>query len=62
MEAKILATTGMVTATLLALAGLTTFATEQGINAQKSMMGEYGNLWKYDLRSPTEDGYDQWND
>ncbi|MGH9993999.1 MAG: hypothetical protein ACRD4J_02015 [Nitrososphaeraceae archaeon] len=39
MEAKILATTGLVTATLLALTGLTTFAPEQGVNAQKSMMG-----------------------
>jgi hypothetical protein len=47
MEAKILATTGIVTATLLALTGLTTFVTEQGVNAQKSMMGEYddyGNM------------------
>jgi hypothetical protein len=43
MEAKILATAGLVTATLLALTGLTTFATEQGVNAQKSMMGEYGD-------------------
>jgi Peptidase propeptide and YPEB domain len=47
MEAKILATAGIVMATLLALTGLTTFATEQGVNAQKSMMGEhddYGNM------------------
>ncbi|MGC1132929.1 MAG: hypothetical protein WA941_08900 [Nitrososphaeraceae archaeon] len=43
MEAKILATAGIVTATLLALTGLTTFATAQGVNAQKSMMGEYGD-------------------
>jgi hypothetical protein len=43
MEAKILATTRIVTATLLALTGLTTFATVQGVNAQKSMMGEYGD-------------------
>ena len=43
MEAKILATAGIVTATLLALTGLTTFATAQGVNAQKSMIGEYGD-------------------
>jgi Peptidase propeptide and YPEB domain len=43
MEAKIFATAGIVTATLLALTGLTTFATAQGVNAQKSMMGEYGD-------------------
>jgi hypothetical protein len=43
MEAKILATTGIVTAALLALTGLTTFVTEQGVNAQKSMMGEYSD-------------------
>ena len=43
MEAKILATAGIVTATLLALTGLTTFASAQGVNAQKSMMGEYGD-------------------
>jgi hypothetical protein len=47
MEAKILATAVIVMATLLALTGLTTFATEQGVNVQKSMMGEYddyGNM------------------
>jgi hypothetical protein len=38
MEGKIFATAGIVTATLLALTGLTTFATAQGVNAQKSMM------------------------
>lgn len=43
MEAKIFATAGIVTATLLALTGLTTFVTAQGVNAQKSMMGEYGD-------------------
>ena len=43
MEAEILATTGIVTAALLALTGLTTFVTEQGVNAQKSMMGEYSD-------------------
>src|SRR5688500_13228590 len=43
MEAKILATDGIVTAALLALTGLATFATAQGVNAQKSMMGEHGD-------------------
>jgi hypothetical protein len=61
MKAKIFATAAIVMASLLAIASLTTFTPEQGVNAQKSMMGNYGEEeGKYDLRSPTEDGYDQW--
>ncbi|MGE5661312.1 MAG: hypothetical protein ACM3X1_03595 [Ignavibacteriales bacterium] len=42
MKAKIFATAAIVMATLLAIASLTTFIPEQGVNAQKSMMGNYG--------------------
>ena len=42
MKAKILATTAIVTAALLAITSLTTFTPGQGVNAQKSMMGDYG--------------------
>ena len=42
MKAKILTTTAIVTATLLAITSLTTFTPGQGVNAQKSMMGGYG--------------------
>ena len=42
MKAKILTTTAIVTATLLAITSLTTFTPGQGVNAQKSMMSGYG--------------------
>ena len=42
MKAKILATTAIVMAALLAITSLTTFTPGQGVNAQKSMMGNYG--------------------
>ncbi len=47
MKAKILATTAIVMAALLAITSLTTFTPGQGVNAQKSMMGNYseeGNM------------------
>ena len=42
MKAKILVTTTIVTAALLTITSLTTFTPGQGVNAQKSMMGDYG--------------------
>ncbi|MGH9976446.1 MAG: hypothetical protein ACRD8Z_11495 [Nitrososphaeraceae archaeon] len=42
MKAKILATTAIVIAALLTITSLTTFTPGQGVNAQKSMMGNYG--------------------
>ncbi|HZA69993.1 MAG TPA: hypothetical protein VE548_09870 [Nitrososphaeraceae archaeon] len=47
MKEKILATTAIVMAALLAITSLTTFTPGQGVNAQKSMMGNYseeGNM------------------
>ncbi len=44
MKAKILATTSIAMAALLAITSLTTLTPEQGVNAQKSMMGNYGEV------------------
>jgi hypothetical protein len=42
MKANIFGTTAIATAALLALTSLTTLTPGQGVNAQKSMMGDYG--------------------
>ena len=42
MKAKILATTAIATAALLAITSLTIFTPRQGVNAQESMMSNYG--------------------
>ena len=61
MKAKILATTAIVTAALLAITSLTTFTPGQGVNAQKSMMGGdyggYGNMTSgYQQKMPAING------